>query len=475
MEQGASEPSDTLPVGFRDPGGRLYLSRDRALRGVSSEFAESLRRFSASSVAKQLVEEGLAVAISPADPSNLPRDLRCEWADFFEHPLLPFLNYPYEWSPRMLHSAGELTLELAQRVHSAGYGLKDATPSNVVFEGPHPRFVDWLSFEPRDPLDPIWLPYGQFVRNFVLPLLAHRSMGWDYRATLLTSRDGLEPEKLLHGLTLWKRLRSPALQLATLPALLSKWASPLAYQTRQSGSPEQATYVLGSVFRGLRKHLALVRPVERQTVWTDYTVGGCTYQQDQLELKERFVASALQKSRPADVLDIGCNTGRFSEIALRSGARAVVSIDTDEAVIDKLWEKSRAENLNILPLVVDLARPTPATGWRNQEGKLFLDRIHQRFDAVLMLAVVHHLCVTDRIPLAEVFELAAHATRADLVIEFIGRDDPMFQVLLRGRQHLHADWKPETFEKAAEVRFQLVERLALPESDRILYHLRRKL
>jgi hypothetical protein len=57
--------------------------------------------------------------------------------------------------------------------------------------------------------------------------------------------------------------------------------------------------------------------------------------------------------------------------------------------------------------VVNLARSTPAAGWANCETPSFLDRARGHFDAVLMLALIHHLLVTERIPLDSILELAA--------------------------------------------------------------------
>jgi hypothetical protein len=60
-------------------------------------------------------------------------------------------------------------------------------------------------------------------------------------------------------------------------------------------------------------------------------------------------------------------------MAARTGA-AVVAIDTDPVVVGSIWRRAHAENRDVLPLVVDLTRPTPAMGWRNQECTSFLDR-----------------------------------------------------------------------------------------------------
>ena len=77
----------------------------------------------------------------------------------------------------MLHAAGRLTLDLAQNCLKEGYSLKDASPYNVLFRSGMPVFLDLLSFELRNPCDPIWNPYAQFCRNFLLPLLAHKTSG----------------------------------------------------------------------------------------------------------------------------------------------------------------------------------------------------------------------------------------------------------------------------------------------------------
>src|SRR5438477_6978169 len=93
---------------------------------------------------------------------------------FFEHERIWFPSYPYEWPPEMLWAAAELTLELARASLADGYGLKDATPYNVLFRGTEPVFIDVSSFRPRAAGDPMWRPYGQFVRTFLLPLLVNQ-------------------------------------------------------------------------------------------------------------------------------------------------------------------------------------------------------------------------------------------------------------------------------------------------------------
>ena len=89
-----------------------------------------------------------------------------------------------------------------------------------------------------------------------------------------------------------------------------------------------------------------------------------------------------------------------------------------------------------------------------------------------MLAVVHHLVVSEGIPLAEVLDLAATIAREAVVIEYVAPDDPMFRRIARGRDALYAHLTREYFEALITRRFTIERCERLPESARWLYLLR---
>ena len=53
-------------------------------------------------------------------------------------------------------------------------------------------------------------------------------------------------------------------------------------------------------------------------------------------------------------------------MAARSEAR-VIAIDADPVVVGKVWRQARGHGLDVLSLVVDLARPSPALGWGTEQ------------------------------------------------------------------------------------------------------------
>lgn len=209
-----------------------------------------------------------------------------------------------------------------------------------------------------------------------------------------------------------------------------------------------------------------------KSLWSSYA-STMTYSSGESEQKRHIVERWLARSNGKPVLDVGCNTGAFSEIAARLGA-SVVAVDSDPVVVGRVWKHAQRERLNVLSLVLDFARPTPATGWRNTENASFLDRAAGRFDTVLMLAVLHHLLITERIPLTEILDVVANLTRQDLILEYVDREDPMFQHLLRGRDDLHSGFTREFFEKTCQQQFTIIEKQPLKDNLRALYLLRKK-
>lgn len=391
----------------------------------------------------------------------------------YEHERVEFPSFPYEWPPEMLAAAGRLTLDIAQAALAEGYGLKDATPYNVLFRGSQPVFIDLLSFEKRNPGDPVWKAHAQFCRMFLLPLLASKHWGMRPADAFAKRRDGLDPVEVYQLCGPVRRFLPPFLTLVSLPTWLSRRAaSPSMYRERLLSNPDKARFILDSLFNRLRRALQrLEPPADKDTIWSNYAETH-SYSETNFAAKEQFVTAALEEFHPGRVLDVGANTGHFSARAARAGAR-VVAIDYDLGCVGTLWRRAQKENLDLQPLAVDLSRPSAAKGWRNRECPSFLERAAGGFDLVLLLAVLHHLLVTERVPLEEVLDVVSELTTSLALIEYVGPEDPMFQTIARGRDRLHADLTLAAFESACRRRFQIIRSQPLEGAHRRLYLLRR--
>ena len=461
-------PAATEPVAsFRDPSGVLCQVSGRILRTVRAESAADVLAFLSSETVRVSVDAGELVSSKQLDSGDANLLL--------EHDRIFFPSYPCEWPPEMLFAAGRLTLKLAKQSLKEGFGLKDASPYNILFRGPKPVFVDIPSFERRDPLDSVWMAYGQFVRTFLLPLLALREFDLPLAPMFMLKRDGIEPETLYELASFRQRLKSPLLSLVTLP----KWMrgkrddDATLYRPHTAKSAEEARYILEGLLRSCERQLASLEPQRKSSKWTNYLDAKALYSPAELSIKEQFVRDALEFAHPQTVLDIGANDGHFSRLAARAKAQ-VVSIDSDAAVTGEAWRAAAKENLNILPLVADLARPTPATGWRNRENASLLDRLRGQFDMVMILALVHHLLITERIPLDDLLDLIAEISREFLLIEFIAPEDPMFIRLLRGREALYSQLTVSAFEASLTSRFEVLRSARIGDLHRWIYLLRKR-
>ncbi len=440
---------------FRDPSGHVEFTQTEVLRHVYAQQAEGALRFLRSPLAQTWQSSGQMIAgeIEETPQGEL----------LIHHPRVFFPSYPWEWSPSQWRAAAKLTLNLCREAVTAGFLLKDATPLNVLFDGPRAIFVDVLSFDPREPANPIWLAQGQFVRTFLLPLLAYRYLGWPLAASQIY-RDGYEPGQLAEALGPLRRLHPKLLWPVTLPAWLDRRQSTASKPQTPARSlqrdPEFASAMLLRTLRQLERKIDSVPVITKPSQWSQYASTASHYSAADHARKKEFIWRVVQEIRPANVLDIGANTGTYSMLAAESGAR-VIALDTDLAAIDQLWKLALKDFKNILPLLVNIARPSPALGWENSESISFLDRAEQRFDLAMMLAVVHHLLLMDQIPLEQIATLAARLTTRHLLIEWVPQSDPMFQSLLRGRDALYSGLTLERMQTAFASYFSVVSRCDL--------------
>ena len=121
--------------------------------------------------------------------------------------------------------------------------------------------------------------------------------------------------------------------------------------------------------------------------------------------------------------------------------------------------------------MLDLPSPSPAAGWHNRERDSFLQR--GPADAVLALALVHHLAIANNVPLERVAEFFAECGEW-LIVEFIPKSDSQVQKLLRSREDIFGEYTLDGFESAFGQWYTFRETCALRDSERRLYLMKRK-
>jgi SAM-dependent methyltransferase len=449
--------------------------QDRVLRVLSARGMEDWRRLASSRFYARATESGALVATTEvADPKPLidaePRlatALEAAPAGILEHQRVPFVSYPYEWSFGMLRDAALLELELLRNALEEGMVLKDATPYNVQWQGARPLFIDVGSFEALRENEP-WAGYRQFCMLFVYPLLIAAYREIPFHPWLRGSLEGIAPADASRMLSGWSLLRRGVLTHVRLHAWLER-----RNDRRRRG--EVRKELRGARFKPelikanaerLEKLLRRLEWKPGASAWSDYRRAN-TYSDADTERKQEFVRRAVAEVGPDLVWDLGCNDGAYARIAAHA-ARYVVACDSDHASVEALYRSLRADGIeSILPLVVNLADPSPGLGWRGRERSPLAERGAP--DLVLCLALIHHLSIAANIPLREVIEWLSDLG-ASLVIEFPTRDDPMVRRLLDAkREGDHPDYRQEGFERLLAERFRVERRESLPSGTRLLY------
>jgi ribosomal protein L11 methylase PrmA len=206
----------------------------------------------------------------------------------------------------------------------------------------------------------------------------------------------------------------------------------------------------------------------RGTEWGNY-YDITNYSDAAFEHKQQLVAEWTKRIQPAQVWDLGANNGAFSRVAGEAGAY-VVSFDIDPAAVEQNYRKVKDDAAeNILPLLLDLTNPSPAIGWANRERDSFGQR--GPVPLALALAVIHHLAISNNVPLPELADFFA-AVCNWLVIEFVPKSDSQVQKLLTARKDIFPAYTRAGFEAAFGERFMIHEAVEIRESERVLYLLK---
>jgi hypothetical protein len=304
---------------------------------------------------------------------------------------------------------------------------------------------------------------------FLCPLLLQAYRGVPFQPWLRGSLDGMDAEVCLGMLSARDYLRGGVLAHVVLQAKAQRaYASTkrdVRADLRAAGFDSRLIKANAARLRSLIAGLAW-KP--QRSTWSDYIHCG-HYEPGDSAQKRDFVRAAAGAREWSLAWDLGCNVGVFSRIVAERAAY-VVAMDADHVAVDRLYQALKTEgSRKILPLVVNLTDPSPDLGWRNLERKRLSGR--GRPELVLCLALIHHVVIGGNIPMSEFLDWL-RSLDADLIIEFVSREDPMVMTLLRNKEDQYSDYHQEVFDRELGARFTIANRQPLGSGTRIMYYAR---
>jgi len=448
------------PASFRDPAGFVFQADEIFYRQVNKSYAANYEIFMQSGLYRDLLGKKMIIAHSEVE-NNFTQSP--DWYKTLQPQQISLISYPYEWCFDQLKDASLLTLEINMAAIEKGMILKDASAFNIQFHKGKPIFIDTLSFEKYDPSKP-WVAYRQFCGHFLFPLLLSHYRSFNAIELLSIYIDGFPVEMTASLLPQKTKLKLGTLLHVHLQNKISK-----------NKKPEQPHPLFDQKkMERLLLHLRdIIRKLNRKTGKTDWnnyydeTISGHAY----LEEKEKLIHDMLAQTDIHTALDIGSNKGFFARLLAEKKIN-VIATDKDDSCINQLYKDIRDKGQsNILPLVIDIANPSPGIGLDNMERSSFLNRVHA--DLVLALAIVHHLVITQNIPFTKLAAGFSALTIKYLIIEYIPPEDEKAKLLIQRNNNYHA-YTEQEFENCFGEYFIPIKKEVIPKSSRIIYLFEKK-
>lgn len=439
------------PGSFRDPDGRVFRIGEKVFRSVTGSAARNFARAEEAGVMRKLVDRGQLVDFT--DVTEQASKVGIEQADILlSHPQIPFISYPYEWSFSLHKAAALAHLDLHLELLSEDFTLVDATAYNMQFDGTRPVHIDHLSIRPYEDGE-IWAAHRQFCMQFLNPLLMWSMLDLQPNHWFRGSLEGIAPEDLAKLVPLRKRLNWTVLTHVIAQATLqnrSVQSTTGSSRYREARLPRSS---FEGMLRGLRGAIAKMEVPSHKTVWGEYA-NNTSYAAPEAEAKHDLVKEAVAAIKPGLLYDIGCNTGDYSKSALEAGAGKVIGFDFDHGALEIAFKRAQLEQLDLLPLWLDAANPSPSQGWGEAERMGLSKRAKP--DALLALAFIHHIAIGRNVPLDMAVDWLVSLAPAG-VIEFPHKEDPMVQLLLSQRPDIFPDYHNDTFANLLSQRAQIVK------------------
>ncbi|MBI3176335.1 MAG: class I SAM-dependent methyltransferase [Chloroflexi bacterium] len=452
--------SNQLSASFRDPSGFLFTRDGVLLRQINRSYADEYTRLMDSGLYDRLVKAGLLIPHVEADQAPVQAEFVFK---VIQPERVPFISYPYEWSFSQLKDAALATLSIQKRALKAGMSLKDASAYNIQFVRGKATLIDTLSFGLYKEGQP-WDAYRQFCQHFLVPLALMAHVDVRLSQLLRVYIDGVPLDLASRLLPFRTRLDFGLLTHIHVHAgAQTRYADADVKQTAPRAQMSQ------NAFLGLLESLeGAVRKLEWKpagTEWGNY-YDITNYSDAAFEHKKQLVGEWTARIEPSVVWDLGANNGVFSRAAAASGA-FTVAFDVDPAAVEQNYRQVKAaKEQTLLPLVLDLTNPSPSLGWANRERDSFAQR--GPADLVLALAVIHHLAISNNVPLPQLADFFAEAGRR-LILEFVPKSDSQVKKLLATRADIFPTYTLDGFEAAFAPRFKILEKVDLRDSERTLY------
>ena len=448
---------------FRDPDARVAYLNDSVYRIV---YPNGFKKFDF--IKKILQNKSIAeylIDTKEVDQEEL-RLLELENnknVRVFKHKKIDYISYPYEWSFYRLKDAALHHLNLHINLLKNNATLIDAYSYNIQFNNYSPIFIDLMSIKEYSEGE-FWTGHKQFCESFLNPLVLKSKLGINYNNWFKGNLEGIDTSEL-SKLLKFKHMLSWNIfyNIFLLNYFEKKYKKNEDLKITKNKKLKKSYYL--SILTNLVNFIDGLKPKKETSVWGEYSRDN-TYNDLEKKNKYEFISNYFNKNKSNRVLDLGCNNGEYSKLAIQSGCKSVVGLDYDLNAIDEAYLISKKERLNFLPLYFDVSNPSSDIGWYQKERKGFKKRLN--FDFVLALAFEHHLAIAKNIPLEDVINwITSLAPKG--IIEFVPKNDVTIQSMLKLKGDIFPNYNLENFKNFLSKKTKITSEKIVSKSGRTLF------
>ena len=449
---------------FRDPAGQVFYHSSKVYRIIKEtgkkriDFLESKDLINKSSTNNFLIE-------SRALSDQEMKDLGFKNEEIiFEHKKIPYVSYPYEWSFSQLKAAALHHLDFNLFLLDQGATLIDASAYNIQFIGSKPIFIDLLSIKEYIEGE-YWYGHKQFCENFLNPLILTSKKGVQFNNWFKGNLEGIPTNDLNNLLNFLDKF---SYNIFVHVYLLNKFENKYKDQNKEVKINLKRKFPKNnfiSMLKQLRSFIKNLKTKKIKTFFENYSVAN-TYEKSEENEKVKIVKKFINENKFNKIIDLGCNDGFYSKIAVNENTNFVVGFDYDPISIDRAFNDLKKNQMNFLPLIFDATNPSSNIGWNESERKSFNKRVD--FDALLALAFEHHLVIAKNIPLLDAINWLISLAPKGL-IEFVPKNDETIQKMIKFKGDIFPDYNENNFKNCIEKKAKILSITQITSSGRKIY------
>lgn len=411
-----------------DPIGFLFKYDNRIFRAINNFQKNEILYLFDSGAIEELIGENLIPNTTISEFSLDAHDI------VLEHEKIDVVVYPTEWSFNMLKDAALLVIRINTILYKYGFETRDSHGFNILFHHSIPKYVDIGSFI-RKTTKKYWAGKDNF-REFYFYTLYMWSKGNSVLAKQFLINEGkyhntkdyeffiyrystarLLPQKFLDRFFYYLRLLRNLQKFKVDEILIvknekrkRKLLKVLMVLSKAGLIPNNNTN-----FEKLEGRIRSINQPAVSTEWGEYHSN--LSEQEIFKEGSRFnlIVEKVNILKIESVLEIAGNQGLLSE-ELSKNVHTVICSDIDERAVDFMYLRAKNRNAKIFPVILDFLSPIHQKLYYAEANSVFK---RYKSDAVLALALTHHLILTRKTPIDNIFEALSKYTNRYLITEFM--------------------------------------------------------